>query len=211
MYFGQSCSVPLTQLRISSLDKGFLAWFHFCSGDCLGSFCCRGCYTCCICCLGGDCLRSSSCCWRGCYFVCCLSSCCSCLGIFCLVFSCCCRRSYYWRGCCFVCWLSSSCSCCLGGVCLGSFSGCCWCSCCVVLLICCCWAFSCWHWVAAPPSYVVPLLPVAASGLGCLVMGGIMIPSFGHWILWTRASTRVATSPPSIGTGIGYWLALAHT
>jgi hypothetical protein len=27
---------------------------------------------------------------------------------------------------------------------------------------------------------VVPLLPVAASGLGCLVMGGIMILSFGH-------------------------------
>jgi hypothetical protein len=27
------------------------------------------------------------------------------------------------------------------------------------------------------------LLPVAASGLGCLVMGGIMILSFVHWIL----------------------------
>jgi hypothetical protein len=52
---------------------------------------------------------------------------------------------------------------------------------------------------------------VAASGLGCLVMGGIMILSFGHWILWTRTAARVATSPPSIGTGRGYWLVLAHT
>jgi hypothetical protein len=80
------------------------------------------------------------------------------------------------------------------------------------LLICCyCWVFFCWHWAASPPSDVVPLLPVAASGLGYLVMGGIMIMSFGHWILWTRASTRVATSPPSIGTGRGYWPELAHT
>jgi hypothetical protein len=36
---------------------------------------------------------------------------------------------------------------------------------------------------AVPPSDVVPLLPVAASGMGCLVMGGIRILSFGHWIL----------------------------
>jgi hypothetical protein len=76
---------------------------------------------------------------------------------------------------------------------------------------CCRWAFSCWHWAAAPPFDVVPLLPIAASGLGCLVMGGIMILSFGHWILWTRTAARVATSPPSIGTGRGYWLVLAHT
>jgi hypothetical protein len=67
------------------------------------------------------------------------------------------------------------------------------CCCC-----CCCWAFSCWHWATAPTSDVVPLLPVAALGLGCLVMGDIMILSFGHWILWTRDSARVAMSPPSI-------------
>jgi hypothetical protein len=36
---------------------------------------------------------------------------------------------------------------------------------------------------AVPPSDVVPLLPVAASGMRCLVMGGIRILSFGHWIL----------------------------
>jgi hypothetical protein len=97
LYFGRSYSVPLTQLRISSLDRGFLAWFPFCSGHCLGSSCCRGCCTCCICCLGGDCLRSSSC-WRGYCFVCCLSSCCSCcLGVVCLGSSCYCRRSYCWR------------------------------------------------------------------------------------------------------------------
>jgi hypothetical protein len=122
--------------------------------------------TCYICCLGGDCLRSSSCCWRGCCFIYCLSSCCSCcLSVVCLGSSYYCRRSCSWRGCCFVCWLSSSCSYYLGGVCLGSSSGCCQCSCCVVLLICSCyWAFSCWHWAAVPPSDVVPLLPVAASG-----------------------------------------------
>jgi hypothetical protein len=28
-YFGRSCSIPLTQLRISSLDRGFLAWLPF--------------------------------------------------------------------------------------------------------------------------------------------------------------------------------------
>jgi hypothetical protein len=130
-----------------------------------------------------------------CCFVCCLSSCCSCfLGVVCLSSSCYCRCSYYWRGCCFVCWLSSSCSCCLDEVCLGSSFGCCRRSCCVVLLICyccCCWAFSCWHWAAAPPSDIISLLPGVASGLGCLVMGGIMILSFGHWILWTRASRGV--------------------
>jgi hypothetical protein len=77
--------------------------------------------------------------WRGCCFVCCLSSCCNCcLGIVCLGSSYCCRRSCCWRGCCFVCWLSSSCSCCLGGVFLGSSSSCCRRSCCVVLLIFCC-------------------------------------------------------------------------
>jgi hypothetical protein len=45
--------------------------------------------------------------------------------------------------------------------------------------------------------------PVAASRLGCLFMGGIRILSFGHWIFWMRASARVVTSPPSIGTGRG--------
>jgi hypothetical protein len=68
------------------------------------------------------------------------------------------------------------------------------CCCCY----CCCWAFSCWHWAAVPPSDVVPLLPIADSRLGFLVMGGTRILSFGHWILWTRASARVATSPLSI-------------
>jgi hypothetical protein len=81
---------------------------------------------------------------------------------------------------------------------------CCYCCCC-------CWAVSCWHWAVAPPFDVVPLLPVVASRLGCLIMGGIMILSFGHWILWARFVARVATSPPSIGTGRGYWLVLAHT
>jgi hypothetical protein len=70
------------------------------------------------------------------------------------------------------------------------------CCCC-----CCCWAFSWWHWVAVPPSDVVPLIPVAASGLGCLVMGVIRILYFGHWILWTRASARVATSPHQLVQG----------
>jgi hypothetical protein len=103
LYFGRSCSVPITELRISSFDRGFLAWFPFYSGDCLGSSCCRGCCTCCIYSLGGDFLRSSSCYWRGCYFVCCLSSCCSCYsGVVCVGSSYCCRRFYYWRGCCFV-------------------------------------------------------------------------------------------------------------
>jgi hypothetical protein len=98
LYFGRSCSVPLTQLRISSLDRCFLAWFPLCSGDCLDSSSCRGCCTCCICYLGGDCLRSSCCYLRACCFVCCLSSCCSCcLGVVCLG-SCCC-----WRGRYFVC------------------------------------------------------------------------------------------------------------
>jgi hypothetical protein len=67
----------------------------------------------------------------------------------------------------------------------------CYCCCCCSY---CCWGFSCWHRATTPPFDVVPLLPVAASGLGCLVMGGIMILSFGHWILWTRTAARVATS-----------------
>jgi hypothetical protein len=51
--------------------------------------------------LRGDCMRSSSCCWRGCCFVSCLSSCCSCfLGGVCVCSSSCCRHSYCWRGCC---------------------------------------------------------------------------------------------------------------
>jgi hypothetical protein len=37
--------------------------------------------------------------------------------------------------------------------------------------------------LSTPLFDVVPLPPVAASGLGCLIMGGIMILSFGHWIL----------------------------
>jgi hypothetical protein len=46
--------------------------------------------------LRGDCLGSSSCCCRGCCFVGCLSSCCSCcLGRVCLDSSSCCRRSCY--------------------------------------------------------------------------------------------------------------------
>jgi hypothetical protein len=57
---------------------------------------------------------------------------------------------------------------------------------------------------------LVPLLPVVAWGLGCLVLGGIIILSIGHWILWMRASARVPTSPPSIGTGRGYWLVLTQ-
>jgi hypothetical protein len=28
-----------------------------------------------------------------------------------------------------------------------------------------------------------------------LVMGGIMVLSFGHWILWMRASTRLLRHP----------------
>jgi nitroreductase len=38
------------------------------------------------------------------------------------------------------------------------------------------WSYA---WVSCPHH----LLAVAASGLGCLVMGGIMIMSFGHSIL----------------------------
>jgi hypothetical protein len=74
---------------------------------------------------------------------------------------------------------------------------------------CYCWSFSCWYWYAVPPSDDVPLLPVAASGLGCLVMGGIRIMSFVHQILWMRATARVVCHPHQLVQAEGsdsHWL-----